>query len=94
MFLHYTRRMSHRKTASQLATERAIRILGGTVNAARLLQVKDERHQTVQSWLRHRVPAEHCPAIERETRAKDEVVTCEELRPDIPWAVLREQVAA
>ncbi len=33
---------------------------------------------------RGRVPAEHCPAIERETG-----VRCEELRPDMDWAVLR-----
>lgn len=38
-----------------------------------------------------RVPADHCPAIERET---GRLVTCEELRPDVAWAVLREQVAA
>lgn len=32
------------------------------------------------------VPAERCPAIERLTRG---AVTCEELRPDVDWAVLR-----
>jgi DNA-binding transcriptional regulator YdaS (Cro superfamily) len=32
------------------------------------------------------VPAEHCPAIERETAG---AVRCEELRPDIDWSVLR-----
>ena len=76
----------------QSAAERAVKALGGPVNAARVLGVKDGRHQTVQSWLRNRVPAEYCPAIERETRNKGEVVTCEELRPDIAWGVLREQV--
>ncbi len=81
------------KTASQLAAERAIDILGGPVKAARALDVKDHRHQTVQSWLRNRVPAEYCPAIERETRAAGTVISCEELRPDIPWGVLREQVS-
>jgi DNA-binding transcriptional regulator YdaS (Cro superfamily) len=47
-----------------------------------------------------RVPAEHCPAIERATRARaaagDDtslIVTCEELRPDVLWSVLREQAA-
>lgn len=35
---------------------------------------------------RKRVPAEHCPAIERETG-----VPCERLRPDVPWDVLRMQ---
>lgn len=33
-----------------------------------------------------RVPAEHCPRIERETGG---AVRCEELRPDIDWAYLR-----
>lgn len=44
-----------------------------------------------------RVPAEHCPVIERETRriAKERddeslIVTCEQLRPDVSWDVLRE----
>lgn len=46
----------------------------------------------VTQWSRktRRVPAERCPAIERAT---DGAVRCEELRPDIDWAVLREQVA-
>lgn len=35
---------------------------------------------------RGRVPAEHCPAIERETG-----VVCERLRPDVAWDVLRMQ---
>lgn len=39
------------------------------------------------------VPAELCPAIERATREHGQPVLCEELRPDIPWGVLREQVA-
>lgn len=46
----------------------------------------------VSNWRsRGKVPAEHCPAIERATNGK---VRCEELRPDIPWAVLREQAKA
>lgn len=32
------------------------------------------------------VPAERCPDIEAAT---DGLVTCEELRPDVNWAVLR-----
>lgn len=35
-----------------------------------------------------RVPAEHCPTIERLTKGG---VLCEALRPDIAWEVLREQ---
>lgn len=32
------------------------------------------------------VPAEYCPAIER---ASLRLVTCEELRPDVDWEVIR-----
>ena len=38
---------------------------------------------------RGRVPAEHCPAIERATGGK---VRCEDLRPDVDWSVLRDGV--
>lgn len=37
-----------------------------------------------------RVPAEHCPAIEG---AVNGAVTCEQLRPDVDWAVLRNSEA-
>jgi DNA-binding transcriptional regulator YdaS (Cro superfamily) len=37
-----------------------------------------------------RVPAERCPEIERATGG---VVRCEDMRNDIPWSVLRQQVA-
>lgn len=57
------------------------------------------KRQNIEHWLKaNSVPAEHCPAIERATRAKaaeagDDslIVTCEELRPDVAWSVLREQ---
>lgn len=82
------------KTPQQLACERAIFALGGTGRAARLLKVKNNSHQTVQSWLKSRVPAEYCPAIERQTRELGKTVTCEELRPDIDWGYVRESGAA
>ena len=37
-----------------------------------------------------KVPAEHCPIIERITRDRGTPVTCEELRPDVEWDVLRQ----
>ena len=37
-----------------------------------------------------KVPAEHCPAIERVTRGE---VRCEELRPDVDWGYLRMPLA-
>ena len=52
-------------------------------------------------WLaRRKVPAEQCPKIERVTRqfAADKgdpslIVTCEQLRPDVAWDVLRLQAS-
>ena len=38
-----------------------------------------------------KVPAEHCLVIERETRARGSAVTCEELRPDMAWDVVRKR---
>ena len=37
------------------------------------------------------VPAERCPDIEAATNG---AVTCEELRPDVNWSVLRSKVGA
>lgn len=74
----------------QEALKEAIQLAGGTSTAlARKIGGKVVR-QNVEYWLEEgrRVPAEHCPAIERETG-----VRCESLRPDIPWGVLREHVA-
>lgn len=44
--------------------------------------------QLVWQWTTgvRRVPAERCPAIERLTQGQ---VRCEDLRPDVEWAVLR-----
>jgi len=75
-----------RPETRESAAAKAIRLLGGPVRAASTLEV--ERYQTVQSWLRHRVPAEYCPLIERATAGQ---VRCEELRPDVAWDVLRLQ---
>lgn len=69
-----------------IAARKAIALLGGPVAAARRLRVKGGRHQTVQSWLRGRVPAEYCPLIEQELAG---AVRCEDLRPDVAWGVLR-----
>jgi DNA-binding transcriptional regulator YdaS (Cro superfamily) len=83
------------RTPSQLAAAKAVAFLGGPVKAAALLEVPEGRYQTVQSWLRNRVPAEYCPVIERAMRerasSEDDIVTCEQLRPDIAWEVVRQQ---
>ncbi|HEJ3619859.1 TPA: helix-turn-helix domain-containing protein [Pseudomonas aeruginosa] len=44
----------------------------------------------VSQWANgvRQVPAEHCPSIERATGG---LVTCEEMRPDVDWACLRQR---
>lgn len=83
------------------ALQRAVDLLNGQAGLAGAIGVKQ---QNVWNWLNRpgaAVPAEHCPAIEKATREKAAekgdaslVVTCEELRPDVQWSVLREQTAA
>lgn len=73
-------------TSAEVAARKAIQILGGPVRAALVLKLKGGSHQTIQSWLKNRVPAEHCPGIELATAG---AVRCEDLRPDVPWGVLR-----
>jgi DNA-binding transcriptional regulator YdaS (Cro superfamily) len=80
--------------------DRAAEVLGSQVALAKLLGVSKG---AVGQWREpdRRVPAEHCPVIERETRAKaaevgdpSAVVTCEQLRPDVEWSVLRTPLSA
>lgn len=83
------------------ALERAAKVLGGQAALASACGFSDRRN--VWPWFNfdgRRVPAEHCPSIERATRAIAEargdpslVVRCEELRGDVAWDVLREQAA-
>ena len=40
--------------------------------------------QTLTNWKQRGIPADKCPDIEQATGIK-----CEELRPDVNWAVLR-----
>lgn len=68
--------------------KRAIDLAGGQ---AALASAIGQKQQHVWNWLtRGRVPAEHCPAIERATNGQ---VRCEDLRPDVAWQVLRDQSA-
>lgn len=68
---------------------KACHLVGGVTRMAAILQVKVP---TVSQWVsksprqHRRVPAERCPAIERATGGQ---VRCEDLRPDVDWAVLR-----
>jgi DNA-binding transcriptional regulator YdaS (Cro superfamily) len=63
---------------------RAINLLGGLTASSKAVNVKS--HSVVNGWLITRVPAQYCPLIENATQG---VVTCEQLRPDIRWDVVR-----
>lgn len=78
--------MSETTTHSKAALKRAAEILGGQAAVARALGYEDRR--SVSPWFTtdRDLPAEHCPTIERATAG---AVTCEELRPDVDWSVLR-----
>lgn len=67
----------------------AAELVGGVSALARLLGVTPS---AVHQWLRGQrpVPAERCPAIERLTLR---AVTCEQLRPDVEWSVLRQSTS-
>lgn len=56
--------------------------------AIRLAKTIGVAQPIVSFWVsgKRQVPAERCPDIEKFTEGK---VTCEELRPDVNWAVLR-----
>lgn len=73
------------QTINETPIERAIRAAGGQSAMARELNLSG--HQVVYQWRNTRVPAEYCPEIERLYK-----VPCEELRPDINWAVLRNPI--
>lgn len=63
----------------------AAQAVGSQRALARLLGVT---RGAVSQWKLggRRVPADHCPAIERATAG---AVRCEDLRPDVDWSVLR-----
>ncbi|WP_150590745.1 helix-turn-helix domain-containing protein [Pandoraea eparura] len=68
--------------------DKAIRIVGSATKLASALGVTKS---AVGQWGEEgrRVPAEHCPEIERLT---GHAVLCEELRPDIDWMVVKERL--
>jgi DNA-binding transcriptional regulator YdaS (Cro superfamily) len=69
------------------ALDEAITIAGGLGALARRIGVAPSAPSMWKK--RQSIPAEYCPAIERETG-----VVCERLRPGVPWDVLRLQAAA
>lgn len=73
--------------SQQHAVDLAASILGSQAALGRVLKIS---RAAVCKWKKDLVPARHCPAIERATNGR---VRCEELRPDIPWGVLRQSQA-
>lgn len=71
-------------TADNIA-KRAIKAAGGAPTVAKLFGISPV---SVYEWINNdRIPAERCPALER---AGKSAVRCEEMRPDVDWAYLRE----
>lgn len=74
------------KLSDYFATERGAQ--------ARLAKALEIPAPLLSAWAsedpekQRRVPAERCPAIERATSG---AVRCEDMRPDVPWDVLRMQ---
>ncbi|MCW9733721.1 helix-turn-helix domain-containing protein [Avibacterium sp. 20-15] len=66
-----------------LAIQKVFQIVGGQSALAKHFNI---RPWAVSKWQKSGVPAERCPEIEKLTNGQ---VTCEELRPDIDWSVLR-----
>jgi len=60
----------------------------GNVRKSDLARAIGAHPVTMSQWAAEsrRVPAEHCPAIERATGG---AVRCEDLRPDVDWTFLR-----
>lgn len=86
------------ESAEKASLRRAAEVIGGQAALAALLGYADRRNVSPWFLTDRRFPAEHCPAVEAETRrvAAEKgdpamVVTCEQLRSDVAWAVLREQ---
>lgn len=61
---------------------------GAKISAKEFAGQVGVKPSVVSNWVRGKkqVPAERCPRIERVTNGE---VTCEELRPDVEWHVVR-----
>jgi DNA-binding transcriptional regulator YdaS (Cro superfamily) len=75
------------QTLNETPLDRAIKVADGITSMARSLGLSS--HMVIHHWKKNGVPAEHCPNVEALTG-----VRCEELRPDVNWAVLRGKEAA
>jgi DNA-binding transcriptional regulator YdaS (Cro superfamily) len=75
------------------AFEKAVATFGSQTELAEALGITRGR---VNQWRSVPIPVEHCLEIEKRSRAIASrrrqaalIVTCEELRPDLDWAVVR-----
>lgn len=74
--------------------QRACKTLGSASALAGVIGKSPQFVSQLSAGLRQ-VPADLCPLIEGATREKGgDVVTCEELRPDVAWGVVRGQAIA
>lgn len=64
------------------ALNRAITKFNGAPGLARAMDLPSEK--AIHAWKLTRIPAEHCPVIEKLSGER-----CEDLRPDVLWHVLR-----
>jgi DNA-binding transcriptional regulator YdaS (Cro superfamily) len=76
-------------TPQKAALYRAAGVVGGQAALAELLGYKGRQGVSPYFTSDRPIQAEHCLIVERETRARGQPVTCEELRPDVEWGVLR-----
>ena len=77
--------MSKTPPPEKQALFRAAAILQGQAALAAELGYSDRRCVWPYFSTARQIPQEQCPAIERATAMRGEVVTCEELRPDVSW---------
>lgn len=67
-----------------------VQALGGPAAIGRHLGI---RCQAVSLWIRKdRIPAERVPDLEHLAREQGVALRAEQMRPDVRWSVLREQV--
>lgn len=83
------------KDLAVAALRRAIEhpTIGSQSNLAALLSQETGRplrQGHVSHWLKAGMPAAYCPSVEKLTGGE---VKCEELAPEVDWAVLRSQTA-
>lgn len=69
------------------ALDKATGLLGGPTKLSQHLSVSS---RALDLWRKgkHPLPAEYCPIIEELTGG---LITCEHLRPDVHWRVLRQR---